>query len=120
MAEAQNAPEAGLANQRAVSVLEDAVRLDPLAAEANYYLGSALYRTGDLERSELFLRDALDLDPGIHDARLALLNVYTRQQRYPEALEQVRAYLRLVPGSPRKPALEAIRLQLEVAVHPPQ
>lgn len=112
-------PEAALASyERAVSVLEEAARLDPLAAEANYYLGSALYRTGDLDRSERFLQEALRLDASLHDARLALLNVYTRQRRFPEALEQLRAYLRQVPDSPRKPALEAIRLQLEVAVHP--
>jgi Tfp pilus assembly protein PilF len=119
--EASQNAGAGLESyERAAGLLEEAVQLDPLAPEANYYLGSALYQTGDLDRAEYFLQEALGLDTDLHDARLALLNVYTRQQRYPEALEQLRAYLRQVPDSPQKPALEAIRLQLEVALHPPR
>ena len=99
--------------RRAVDVLEEAVRLDPQAPRANFYLGAALYRIGEYARAESLLVNALALDDRMTEARLTLLNVYTRQQRYDAALEQISSYLEANPDAPERAQLEALRAQLE-------
>jgi tetratricopeptide (TPR) repeat protein len=99
---------------KAVDVLEEAVRLDPLLPRAHYYLGAALYRVGAQESAEARLLDALGLDPTLHEARLTLLNVYTRSGRYPDALDQISAYLEADPNTPQRAQLEALRVQIEI------
>ena len=107
---------AGQSYSMAAELLAEALRLDPLAAEAHFYLGSALYEIGALEEAEASLLEALGLDPALYDAHLMLLNVYTRQQRYSEALDQIAAFLVGNPDSPQRGALEAVRLQIEGAL----
>lgn len=95
--------------KKAVRVLEEALRLDPLEPRVNFYLGTALYRVGSYERAESLLVNALQRDMTMHQARMTLINIYSRQQRYDAALEQITAYLKANPEAPEREQLEAFR-----------
>lgn len=108
--------QAAAAYLQAVAALDAAVRLDPLVGRANFYLGSALYETGEWARAEPYLLRALDLDRGVQDARIPLIMVYARQGFYPAALAQINAYLEYAAeDAPNRPALENLKVQLEEA-----
>lgn len=108
-------PEAAEAFTTAIGFLEEAIRREPLAPLAYHHLGAALYRMGGYEPAEAALREALRLNPGFDDARLILINVYTRQARYDDALDELGVYVSGNPGSERLPALERLRSQIEAA-----
>jgi tetratricopeptide (TPR) repeat protein len=99
--------------RKAVDLFEKALRLDPLSPRTNFHLGTALYKIGDYERAESLLINALAQDGQMHEARLTLLNIYTRQRRYDDALKQISAYLQANPDSPQRKQLEALRIQIE-------
>ncbi len=66
-------------------------------------------------RTELLQR-ALDIVDGHAQARLALVNLYARQSRYEEALEQADAFLGENPDSPQRAAIERAKSQIEAAL----
>jgi Flp pilus assembly protein TadD len=99
--------------RKAVDVFERALRLSPLDPRINFYLGTALYKIGAYERAESLLDNALTLDGRMHEARLALVNIYVRQRRYEEALRQISAYLEANPDSPQREELKALRIKIE-------
>jgi Flp pilus assembly protein TadD len=103
---------------RAVEVFEKALRLNPLSPRASFYLGTALYKAGVDERAEPLLLNALDLDDQMHEARLPLIYVYARHQRYDDALKQISAYLGANPGAPERKRLEALMVQMKGASKP--
>jgi tetratricopeptide (TPR) repeat protein len=102
--------------QGAIEYLDEARRLDPLVGETWFYLGLALYEMDEFDEAETSLLEAIRLNPRVHDARLTLLNVYTRQGRYEEALGEIAAFLRAQPDSPHRGAVEAIRIQIQGAL----
>ncbi len=104
--------------RKAVEVLEEALRLNPQEPRSNYYMGAALYKVGDYEKAEPLLIKALELDKELGEARLALLNLYIRQQDYNAALEQISVYLKAYPDSPQRQQLEKFRAQIENAINP--
>ena len=104
--------------EQAIGFLDEAIRLDPLAAEAHFYLGSALYETGNYERVESLLIRSLDLDDELIDAHLTLLNLYTRMQRYESALVEIETYLEADPESPQREVLESVKAQIEGVLEP--
>jgi Tfp pilus assembly protein PilF len=108
-------PEASEAFIRAIEYLQESIRREPLAPMAYHHLGAALYRMGGYEPAEAALREALRLNPAFDDARLVLINVYTRQSRYDDALAELDLYVSGNPGSDRLPALERLRSQIEAA-----
>jgi tetratricopeptide (TPR) repeat protein len=99
--------------RKAVDLFEEALRLDPLAPRTNYYLGTALYRVGAYERAESLLINALALDAEMQQARLTLLNLYIRQNRYDDVVKQIDAYLAAYPDAPQRQQMEKLRLQIE-------
>lgn len=95
------------------------VRFDPSSPVARFYLGATLYRLGSYEDSAAWLLGAVALDGGYASAaRSMLINVYARQERYPEALEQAELFLRENPDAPEREAIERARAQLEAAMNP--
>jgi tetratricopeptide (TPR) repeat protein len=111
--DAGNAEEAERAFQKSVEFLEESIRRNQLSPAAHSYLGAALYKIGEYERAEAALQRALDLDQDQHDARLMLVNVYAKEARYSDALEQSNIYLAKFPKSPQRPAIEKAKAQLE-------
>jgi tetratricopeptide (TPR) repeat protein len=99
--------------EKAADFLDESIRRNPLSASAHSYLGAALYKLAAYERAESTLQRALELDEGLADARLMLVNVYARQARYGEALEQTNIFLTKFPKAPQRAALEGIKKQIE-------
>jgi Tfp pilus assembly protein PilF len=105
--------EAAATFQKAAEVLEESIRRSPLSSPAHSYLGAALYKLASYEEAETVLKRALDLDEDQHNARLMLVNVYSKSARYREALEQANIFLQKNPKAPQRPALENIKQQIE-------
>lgn len=99
-----------------MDALEKALRLGPQTPDASFYLGTALYKTGAYERAEPLLVDALVLDSGMHEARLVLLNIYTRLGRFKDALQQISMCLDARPDSPNREQLMDIKTKIETAL----
>jgi Flp pilus assembly protein TadD len=110
--------EAGATFQKAVGFLQEAIRKNPRSAIAHQYLGAALYKTGSYDQAEPALHRALELDSGLTEAEINLLNVYTRQNRYAEALQQIDSFLQRNPKSPQRGPLEKLKEQIEAALKP--
>jgi len=110
--------EAAATFQKAVGFLQEAIRKNPRSVTAHHYLGAALYKTGSYEQAEPMLRRALELDSGFTEAEFTLLNVYTRQSRYNEALQQIDSFLKRNPKSSERGTLEKLRQQIETALKP--
>ena len=108
--------EAAATFEKAVDVLEQSIRRNPLSAPAHGYLGAALYKIGSYEDAEKTLKRALELDENEHNARLMLVNVYAKSARYSEALEQTNIFLARNPKAPQRAAMEGIKQQLEKAL----
>lgn len=114
--------------QKAIESLERAIVLDAFSPGARYYLGSVLYKTGQVsqignsrrtnfERSEAMLQDALALDEDYHAVRLMLVNLYLQQVRYPKALEQLTAFLKRNPDSPQAESVASLKRRIEKALN---
>jgi len=107
----------------AAAEFRESARLAPRAARAYLGLGTALSGQADHEprqREALIgeairsFEEALALEPGNADAHMNLGIVYLTQRRDPaKVIEHFRAYLRLVPDSPRRAQMEGTLRQLE-------
>jgi tetratricopeptide (TPR) repeat protein len=105
--------EVETAYANAVDLLDRAFRLDPASPRIAHYLGSALYKTGDYDRAESLLLEAIGRNPSLVEARVTLLNVYLRQDRIRPAIAQVDAILGADPDSARRAEMEGLRESLE-------
>jgi len=115
--DAGRAEEAAGRFQKAVAVLEESIHRNPLSAPAHNYLGAALYKIASYERAESMLNRALQLDERLQQANLTLINVYTRQSRFDEALDKINTYLKKNPDSPQRATLQGIKEKIEKALN---
>lgn len=99
--------------------LRESIDRDPFSGPAHLRLGAALYELGELEDSEATLRRSLELDSELLDSRLVLANVYVRQSRFVEALDEVNLFLEARPDSGYGPALEQMRSQIQSRIEDP-
>ena len=97
---------------RAVETGEQAVKANSRSAPAFFTLGLALYKFAMLDRAEAALKKALDLAPKMFQARLMLANVYLKQQRYDNLMDQLDRYLAENPNGEQRPAVEEMRRTL--------
>jgi predicted Zn-dependent protease len=65
-----------------------------------------------LDRAEVALKKALELAPKMFQVRLMLANVYLKQQRYDNLMEQLDRYLAENPNGDQRPAVEEMRRTL--------
>jgi tetratricopeptide (TPR) repeat protein len=100
----------------AVKTAEQAVKTNSHSAPAFFSLGVALYKAMQLERAENELKRALDLAPKSGTIRLALANVYLKQQRYDSTMEQLNTYLAENPKGEQRQAALDMRDQLQQAL----
>jgi tetratricopeptide (TPR) repeat protein len=105
--------EATATFKKAADLLGESVRLNPRSSEAYSYLGAAQYKLAMYDEAETALKKALELDADQNNARLMLINVYTKNARYSEALVQTDIFLAKNPKSPQRPAIEGIKQQIE-------
>ena len=111
-----NLEEAAISFQQTISFLQEAIRLNPLSGDAHFYLGATLYKFELNDEAEEMLQRALEIVDGHAQARLALINLYNRQSRYEEALEQATAFLDENPDSGQREAIERAKSQIEDAL----
>ncbi len=84
----------------ALENLLQAIQLNPGFAFAHYLLGVTYYKAGLYEDAESSLLHSFEMEPRLSDARLALANVYIRMQEWPNAFEQLKAYVSENPDGP--------------------
>ena len=84
------------------------VQLDPTLGEGHFFHAVANFSQGNLEEAE---KSALEADRRDHktvpQVHLVLARIYQQQQRMPEYLKHLRAYLKEAPDSPLAPKLRA-------------
>ena len=110
-----NLEEAAISFQQAINFLEQAIRLNPVSGDAQFYLGATFYKLELYDEAEQSLQRALDIVDGHAQARLALMNLYARQSRYEAALEQADAFLEENAESVQRAAIERAKSQIEAA-----
>jgi len=93
-------------------VLQDASRLDPRNPRIYYLLGILFYRTHSYRYAEVSFNEALAIDARFVATRLALANVYIRQQKWKDALDQFDKYLAENPQAADREQVEAIRAKV--------
>lgn len=79
------------------NVLTEAIRLRPEASFANYLLGIVALKSADYAKAEDLFNRALDIEPRLRWARLALANLYIREAKWQKALLELDAYLEDFP-----------------------
>lgn len=106
-----NLAQAQLANNQTAQLLETSNRilqLDPTIGAGHFFHAVANFSQGNLEEAE---KSALEADRRDHktvpQVHLVLARIYQQQQRIPEYLKHLRAYLKEAPDSPLAPKLRA-------------
>jgi Tfp pilus assembly protein PilF len=102
--------------QESVAALDEAVTMGANSADGHYFLGSALYKTNELQRAEDQLKQAIGSPKPHQAARLMLVNVYMKERRYREALDQLTAYLASNANGPERQAAEQLQSQIQRAL----
>jgi tetratricopeptide (TPR) repeat protein len=94
----------------------------PDSAFGHFLQGLLYSRTARPELAEKSLQSALQLDPKMPQAYLQLVNLYLQQNRAPDAIAELEAYLKVFPDSQFSPkARESLkRLQTEAGATPAQ
>lgn len=85
--------------ERAVSLLREAIQLDPNLWEARYDLGVVLATAGDLGGAEAELGTAAKLAPDVPDAGVALAEVRNRRGEHKLAAEGLSDFVRDHPAA---------------------
>ena len=86
--------------------------MEPRNATVYYLLGVTFYRTRSYRIAEATFNEALSIDPHMGPVRLALANIYIKQQKWKDALNQFDTYLADNPKAPDRSQVEAIRLKV--------
>jgi Tfp pilus assembly protein PilF len=92
--------------------LQDANRIDPRNPTVYYLLGVLFYRAHSYRYAEASFNEAISIDVHVGPARLALANVYIRQQKWREALDQFDKYLAENPKAADRTQVEAVRTKV--------
>jgi predicted Zn-dependent protease len=100
---------AGKLLDQALDALEEAVKLNPRSAVGYFLLGQANYRSDFLEEAEIAFKKTRDLDPHIAASRLMLANVYMKQHKLDEVIENLDAYLKENPKASDRTNVEEMR-----------
>lgn len=89
----------GGAYVEAVSLYENALRVDPKLAVVHHLIADALLKQvdADVARIETHLRRAAELDPTFTPARLSLGKLFMRSQRWTQAAAELEQVIKLDP-----------------------
>lgn len=100
-------------------VLEEGVRRQPNSGLGHFLLGSVYGRVGKLSEAERALHNAIQFDPTLANAHLELVNLYLNQKRNPEAIAELKSFLKSFPVDPLAPQARHVLSRLEGAPLPP-
>lgn len=102
----------GAALDSAVRALNQAIQLQPGSSKAYYFLGTTYYTGGIYPKAEESLTHALELEKGMGQAELMLANVYMKQQKWPQALQFLDAYLKDNPKASDREQIQLTRAKV--------
>jgi tetratricopeptide (TPR) repeat protein len=92
----------------AIQVLEQAVKVQPDSADANYFLGEAYLQTKRGSSAVVYFEAALRLDPkGMAEVHLKLARLYDRAGMKDKAAGEYERFLRQKPEYPERKKLQA-------------
>jgi Tfp pilus assembly protein PilF len=93
--------------------LDEGLTKEPNSSLGHFLLGSVCSRTGKPEQAEKELRNALQLDPKMTKAHLALVNLYLQQRRSPDAVFELKEFLKAAPNDAFAPKAREVLKKLE-------
>ena len=99
----------------AVRLLEEGLRRQPNSGLGKFLLGSAYRHAGRLPEAERALHDAITFDPTLSRAHLELVNLYLGQKRTPEAVGELKLFLKTFPSDPMATQVRQVLSRLEGA-----
>jgi Flp pilus assembly protein TadD len=82
-------------NDEALNWVNRGLSKEPSSAFGHFLKGSLSSATGDYLQAEKELQRSLELDPKLSQAHLALVNLFMRQKRNPEAANELRNFLKI-------------------------
>jgi Tfp pilus assembly protein PilF len=93
--------------------LDEGLAKEPNNPLGHFLRGSVCSRTGKPELAEKELRNALQLDPKMTKAHLALVNLYLKQQRSANAVSELKEFLKAAPNDAFAPKAREVLKKLE-------
>lgn len=97
----------------AANSIEEGLKRQPQSALGEFLMGSVLVRRGNARAAEKRFRSALDDDPGLANAHLALVNLYVKESRHDEAIAELSSFLKQSPDSPYAPHARELLTKLQ-------
>jgi len=83
--------------------IEEGLKRQPHSAFGEFLMGSVLMKKGNAQAAEKQFRIALNDDPKMANAHLALVNLYLKANRNEEAIAELSSFLKQSPDSPFAP-----------------
>ena len=93
----------------AESVTRKGLNLEPDSWSGHYYLGLALFGLNRMVDAEKSAREALHWKSDFPEAELLLADIHGREADYHSLVNDLDAYLKLVPDSPSTARIKALR-----------
>jgi tetratricopeptide (TPR) repeat protein len=93
----------------ALAFIRTGLSLDPTSARGNFTLAWVLYTADRVAEAEKSARQAVLYNPDFAMAHLLLAQIHRRQNNTAAMIEDLNAYLRLEPDSPRSAGVRAVR-----------
>ena len=104
---------------QALDNLEQSVKLNPRSSVGYFLLGQANYRSSFLEEAEAAFKKAYALNPSLSASRLMLANIYVREARWPDVIENLDAYLKENPKAADRASVEEMRARISRGMQDP-
>lgn len=89
--------------REATDSVEEGLKRQPQSGLGEFLMGSVLVREGNTQQAEKHFRLALNNDPHLANAHLALVNLYVKESRHDEAIAELSSFLKQSPDSPYAP-----------------
>jgi Flp pilus assembly protein TadD len=105
--------------QEAEPFARQAIALDSSAWNGFFELARSLLGLKRISEAETSAVQARDLSPQTPQIYLILANIHALQQKYPAAVQDLDAYLKLVPDSQNNESVRRTRDKLQKQVHTP-
>ncbi len=100
----------------AEEMVRDGLDLDPVDASGHFALAWVLYSVGRFTEAEQSAREAIRYKPTFAEPHLLLAEIHLRQNHSAAAIEDLDAYLKLDPDSPRGARAKAARADAQRAL----
>jgi tetratricopeptide (TPR) repeat protein len=105
--------------EEAIKYLERALAVEPNVTDTHLFLGIANLSLDRREAAERALQQALKLDADhAVTAHIYLADLYARQQKYREAADELRIYLKARPNAPNAAKLKVTEAELRARAKP--